>query len=65
MPYQPNERAPMQYSSAPPGIQSRVEDIAMVSNPQTQQPDQRDRGQAYIRSQYISAGQNSGWRATR
>jgi hypothetical protein len=37
----------------------------MVSNPQTQQPDQRDIGQAYVRSQYISVGQGGAWRGMR
>ncbi|KAF4633675.1 hypothetical protein G7Y89_g4438 [Cudoniella acicularis] len=74
MPYQPHQRfdgaaqTPYTYAPAPQpgsyGAQSRVEDIAMPSNPRTQQSDS-DGGQAYMRSQYISANQDQSWRPTR
>ncbi|KAH8684398.1 copper fist DNA binding domain-containing protein [Tricladium varicosporioides] len=47
------------------GVQSRVENVGMASDPQRQQGDGDGSGQSYVRSQYIAASQDPPWNTPR
>ncbi|KAH6679245.1 copper fist DNA binding domain-containing protein [Halenospora varia] len=75
MPYQASHRfdsqpqAPYVYppgtQTGPYGVQSRVENVGIASNPQQKQDDGDGSGHSYVRSQYITMSQDPGWDAQR